>query len=128
MESEEHIETVQKLATQLASLHTELLVLVKKSPNDLLNKFKLKLANAILAKTNAALPGAYHPFADFEQFDEDEAPTCSDVNMVVDQYLRQLRRFHDDHVVKGTLSYGEAYVVGGQESSVKVPARYQRWT
>lgn len=125
MESEEHIETIQKLATQLASLHTELLVLVKKSPNDLLNKFKLKLVNAILTEANGALPQDYHPFADFEAFEEDEAPTCSDVNMVVDQYLQQLRRFHDDQV--STSGGGFKYLINGVSSSVSVPWKYRSW-
>lgn len=125
MESEEHIETVQKLATQLASLHTELLVLVKKSPNDLLNKFKLKLVNAILTEANGALPQDYHPFMDFETFDEDDAPTCSDVNMVVDQYLQQLRRFHDDNA--DTAGFDRKYTIDGVRGDVEVPRRYWDW-
>lgn len=125
MESKEHIETIQKLATQLASLHTELLVLVKKSPNDLLNKFKLKLVNAILTETNGALPQDYHPFAAFEAFDEDDAPTCSDVNMVVDQYLQQLRRFHDDHA--DTSGFDRKYTINGVRGDVEVPRKYWDW-
>ena len=47
------IDEFETLQGQLQSFHDEMNGLVRKTPNDALNKFKLGLVNSILTKANA---------------------------------------------------------------------------
>jgi len=47
------IDEFEALQGQLQAFHEEMASLVKKSPNDALNKFKLGLVNSVLKKANA---------------------------------------------------------------------------
>ena len=62
METEDDVFNLEKLIVQLDGLHTELSQLTKKSPNDGLNLFKLKLVNKVLGSGNQVLTGNYKPF------------------------------------------------------------------
>src|SRR5690349_8462051 len=99
MKTEEDVENLEKLIGQLNGLHSEITQLAKKSPNDGLNVFKLKLVNRVLQSGNAILAGSYRPFEDFEQFDETDLPTNSDVTMILSQYMEQAERFRSDHMM-----------------------------
>jgi hypothetical protein len=46
------IDTFEKLKAQLDGLYQEMSVLAKKSPNDAVNAFKIKLVNATLERCN----------------------------------------------------------------------------
>jgi hypothetical protein len=114
--STEEVERLEKLIGQLNGLHTELSLLAKKSPNDALNLFKMKLVNNVLERANALLVGRYAPFDDFSQFSEDSVPTNSDVTLVLAQYIEQVERFRSDNVVYAS---GWVYTVNGAASEIK---------
>lgn len=48
MKTENDIDILEKLMTQLGGLHKEISVFAKKSPNDGINQFKLNIANQTL--------------------------------------------------------------------------------
>ena len=98
----DEFETVQG---QLDSLHGEITTLVKKNPNDLLNKFKLGLINSVLKRANAFLGKKWRPFGSFEQFDEDAMPSTSDVLMVISQYLSALEKLRADNIAQKGLRW-----------------------
>lgn len=58
----------EKLVGQVQGLYEEMSILSKKSPNDAVNKFKLKFINRQLSESNALLAERYMPFDDFEIF------------------------------------------------------------
>ena len=97
-------------------MHTEISQLAKKSPNDALNAFKLKLVNKILAAGNEILSDGYQPFEDFSQFDPDDIPTNSDVTLILTQYMEQAERYRSDHVVFEDFKW--FYKVNGRVSSI----------
>mgnify|MGYP003380056142 CR=1 FL=1 len=61
MKTEDDVRDLEKLIVQLQGVHIEISILAKKTPNDGLNLFKLKLVNNILAKGNSILTGHYKP-------------------------------------------------------------------
>jgi len=95
------VDTFEKLVGQLTSLYEELAVLSKKSPNDVINEFKLKIVNSLLAQANQFLGEKYVPFADFEVFDEDDVPRNSDVVLMLSQYLQCFEKYRADNIVPG---------------------------
>lgn len=74
-------------------------MLARKSPNDAINTFKLKLVNATLKHANEFLGAKYLPFADFDLFSEDDLPTNSDVTFVISQYIECAEKFRSDNIV-----------------------------
>ncbi|WP_417814326.1 hypothetical protein [Thalassospira alkalitolerans] len=98
MDSKEDVELLEKLVGQLQSLYAEIGALSKKSPNDAVNPFKLKLINKVLKMGNDVLGENYKPFEEFDQFDGDDAPSTSDVTMVISQYMEEAERFRSDNV------------------------------
>lgn len=72
---------------QIETLYTGIGLLSKRSPNDGINRFKLKYVNKILEQANSILKEERKPFSDFAFFEEDNLPTNSDVTMVLAQYL-----------------------------------------
>ncbi|TKJ31432.1 MAG: hypothetical protein CEE40_01190 [Chloroflexi bacterium B3_Chlor] len=92
------VDTFEKLVGQLMGLYDELAILSKKNPNDALNKFKLKLINALLSQANQFLGEDYIPFGDFEVFDEDDMPRNSDVVLILSQYVQCFEKFRADNV------------------------------
>jgi hypothetical protein len=117
MKTKAEVENLEKLIGQLQGLHSEISQLAKKSPNDGLNVFKLKLVNKVLKSGNETLAGRYMPFDDFSQFEENELPTNSDVTMILAQYMEQAERFRSDHIVW----YGNEwlYVINGAASDIE---------
>jgi hypothetical protein len=100
MDTKEDIELLEKLIGQLQGLHDEITKLTKKSPNDGLNPFKLKVVNKVLESANMLLKGRYVPFDDFRQFNADDLPSNSDVTMMLAQYMEQAERYRSDHVAQ----------------------------
>lgn len=117
MDSKEDVERLEKLVGQLQGLHAEIGTLAKKSPNDSVNPFKLKLINRVIAMGNEVLGDRYKPFEEFDQFDPDEAPSTSDVTMVIAQYMEEAERFRSDNVINNYTSW--YYVIGGQASEIR---------
>ena len=95
-EKEQAEHEFEKLHDQIKSLHEELSTLSKKSSNDALNRFKLKVVNDILSRSNGFLGEKYKPFNDFEIFDEASIPTNSDVTMMLGQYLACMEKLRYD--------------------------------
>ena len=94
----EQVRCFEKIHVQMKSLHTEIGALSKKSPNDAVNKFKLKLINGLLQAGNELLNTEYKPLAGFDQFDVDDIPTNSDVTVVLAQYLNCLEKLRADNI------------------------------
>ncbi|WP_170404424.1 hypothetical protein [Ruegeria arenilitoris] len=117
MQSREDVERLEKLIGQLQGLHAEIGTLAKKSPNDAMNAFKLKLVNKVVAMGNEVLGEGYKPFEEFDQFDSDDAPSTSDVTMVIAQYMEEAERFRSDNVMveRGVWKY----VVNGVASDIR---------
>jgi hypothetical protein len=92
------IDEFETLQGQLESFHNEMNALVKKNPNDPLNKFKLGLINSVLKKANALLGTNRRPFGDFEQFEEESMPSTSDVLMIISQYLSAFEKTRADNI------------------------------
>jgi hypothetical protein len=92
------IDEFERLQGQLQSFYDEMNMLAKKSPNDALNKFKLRLVNSALVKANAFLGNERKPFDDFEQFDDTALPSTSDVLILVSQYLAAFEKLRAENI------------------------------
>ncbi len=100
------IDELEKLIGQLDGLHSELAALAKKSPNDAVNSFKLRFVNDALTKCNEFLGRKYKPFEEFDQFNEDDVPSNSDVTLMLSQYMRSLEKYRSDNIY---LDFGSWY-------------------
>ncbi len=94
------VDKFEKLWSQLSGTYEEITLLSKKSPNDALNKFKLKFVNRLIAQSNDFLGADYIPFEDFVHFDEDDVPQNSDVVFILSQYLQCFEKLRSDNVVQ----------------------------
>jgi hypothetical protein len=74
------VDSFEKVQAQIQGLHSEVSSLSKKSQNDALNKFKLKLVNQLVQ--------------------EDDIPTNSDVALMLTQYLNCLEKLRADNIIK----------------------------
>lgn len=117
MDSKEDVERLEKLVGQLQGLYAEIGALAKKSPNDAVNPFKLKFINRIIVMGNDVLGDKYKPFEEFDQFDSDDAPSTSDVTMVIAQYMEEAERFRSDNVKSVNGSW--KYLIGGEPSEIR---------
>lgn len=117
MNNEDDVRSLEKMIVQLQGLHAEITMLAKKSPNDGLNLFKLKLVNKVLGLGNEILTGHYKPFEDFNVFDEDALPTNSDVTMILALYIEQAERFRSDNMIYS--SHRWYYVINGEASQIE---------
>lgn len=93
------VDKFEKLAGQVLGLYEEMSILSKKSPNDAVNKFKLKFINRQLSESNTFLGERYRPFSDFAIFSEDDIPQNSDVVFILAQYLQCMEKLRGDHVI-----------------------------
>lgn len=116
METNEDIEQLEKLVGQLQGLYSEIGTLAKKSPNDAVNPFKLKLVNKIIEMGNTVLGEKYKPFEGFDTFEDDDTPSTSDVTMVVAQYMEEAERYRSDNVKMDGGRW--RYVLNGHASDV----------
>jgi len=91
--NQEAIDRFHRVKSQLHALYTEISLLSKKKEDGPINKFKLKFINALLSEANAVLGEDFLPYVEFQQFDEDELPTNSDVVMILAQYEGALDLF-----------------------------------
>lgn len=98
--TDDQIDEFEKVQTQTLSLHREIGTLTKKSQNDAINKFKLKFVDKTIAEANQLLGDKYRPYSDFDQFNDDELPSTSDVTMILGQYLNCLEKLRSDNIVQ----------------------------
>lgn len=118
----EEVDLFEKVNGQLEALHAEILALSKKSPNDGVNKFKLKFVNRVLDQANDLLEDKYRPFADFESFEEDDVPSNSDVTMILAQYLNCMEKLRSDNIADVGL-FGQdnwVWIIEDQETKIRV--------
>ncbi len=118
METQEDVEQLEKLTGQLQGMYAEISALAKKSPNDSVNAFKLKMINKVIELGNVVLGDKYKPFVDFDSFDDDDAPTTSDITMVLAQYMEEAERFRSDNVMFNGMSRW-FYIVNGGMSEIQ---------
>ena len=93
------IDIFEKTINQLEGLHIEISILSKKSQNDALNIFKLKLVNQVLLESNQIIGEDYKPFTDFKKFNEEDLPSNSDVALVLSQYLNCMESFREKNII-----------------------------
>lgn len=85
--TKEQINEFEKILAQLRGFYEDINVLVKKSPKDEVDTFKLKLINKVLTKANDIIADS-KPFDDFTEFDIDgDMPNNGDVAMILGQYI-----------------------------------------
>jgi hypothetical protein len=121
MKDRDELERFEKLMGQLRGLHDEISLLARKSANDGVNAFKLKLINRVLAAANTVLGPSHRPFDDFDQFDADDVPSTSDVTMVLAQYLEEAERYRANFVTE-IYDNKWVYVIGGGMTDIPAGA------
>jgi hypothetical protein len=123
--NKQDINNFEKTQSQLEGLLVEVTNLAKKSPNDGLNKFKLKFINEIILNSNKILGKDYKPLDSFEKFDEDDLPTNSDVTFILSQYLSCFEKLRSDNIFRKQEYDGNRYfyewfwVVDKSKSTIK---------
>ncbi|OBY65977.1 hypothetical protein [Polaribacter vadi] len=119
------INLFEKIQAQLEGLLTEVTILSKKSPNDGVNKFKLKFINEIISSSNKLLGKIYKPLDSFEQFEEDDLPSNSDVTFILTQYLNCFEKMRADNITREKRYDGNKYfyewywIIGNKVSNIK---------
>lgn len=114
--TEEEVVRFEKTQGQIQGLYTEVGILSKKSPNDALNKFKLKFINQLLVLANEFLIDNYKPLEGFEIFDDNDIPTNSDVVIILEQYLHCLERLRFDNISTTYSKNGWYWLIDGKVS------------
>jgi len=100
---------------QIQAFYTEMNTLVRKSPNDALNSFKLNLVNSVIKRSNAFLGKKRLPFGDFVQFDEQSLPSTSDVLVVIAQYISAFEKLRVENIIQ---NFGDWYwMIDGKDSN-----------
>jgi hypothetical protein len=115
----------ETLQGQLESFHAEMNALVKKNPNDPLNKFKLGLINSVLTKANAFLGNPRRPFKDFETFEEEAMPSTSDVLMIISQYLSAFEKVRADNIYQKAMRWVWQCEDGGEDIRTAPPKKLE---
>jgi SMC interacting uncharacterized protein involved in chromosome segregation len=117
LETEADVEKLEKLIRQLYGLHSEISLLAKKSPNDAVNAFKLKLINKVLQAGNEVLGDKFKPFVDFSLFELDDLPSNSDVTVVLTQYIQETEGYRSANITYE--NYKWVYIMNGSPSEIE---------
>jgi hypothetical protein len=96
--NKEEIERFEKTIGRIEGLHQEVSALAKKSPNDAINKFKLKFVNSALVEAIEVLGKKYLPMEGFTVFEEDELPSNSDVTFILAHFMEEIERKRADNI------------------------------
>lgn len=115
--NQEEINKFEKVQSQIDGLYKEIGILSKKSPNDAVNKFKLKFINQILEVANNLLTDNYKPLEGFDTFDDEDLPSNSDVTMIFEQYLSCLEKLRSDNVKFKSVAW--YWIVDGELSGIR---------
>jgi hypothetical protein len=114
------VDVFEKLKAQLDSLHQEMSILAKKSPNDAVNAFKIRLVNACLMQCNELFGNRYRPFQDFGVFSTDELPSNSDVTLILSQYIECAEKFRSDNI--GVVNGNWRWLIPGDADAPRTSA------
>jgi hypothetical protein len=117
------IEEFEAVKSQLAAAREELLVLVKKTPNDALSAFKLGLVNGLLRRANAIVDDDERPMADFSEFSNEALPSTSDAVLVIAQYLIALENFRAKRIGEDSIGQWHWLSDGGKHLAETYPPR-----
>lgn len=110
-------EVFEKIDGQLKSLHEEISILSKKSPDGKINAFKIQHINAIIAQANALLQKDFIPLPGFTQFDSEMLPSNSDIVFVLSQYINCMEQLRTENI---TTNGGRWYwKTGSQVSDIR---------
>jgi hypothetical protein len=101
----EDVDKFEKIQGQIKEFHSEISILAKKTPNDGVNKFKLGCINEVLLSGNCILGKNYKPLESFNQFDDEELPSNSDVAFILSQYLSCFEKLRADSIYSETDLY-----------------------
>jgi hypothetical protein len=82
-----------------------------------LNSFKLKMINRVIKASNSVLGDKYKPFEEFEQFEDEDLPSNSDVTLVLAQYMEEAERYRSDNVKVDRSAW--YYVLDGGVSEIR---------
>jgi hypothetical protein len=119
----DQVEAFEQVTTHLSALALELGGLAKKSPDAVLNKFKIRIVNERLQAANELLTGIHKPFRDFAQFDDADLPSASDVVIVLSQYMNSLEGWRSAHILK--VGYNWFWDTPEQDYSASSPSRFK---
>lgn len=92
------MEQLERCSSQIEALHKEISLLSKKSPNDAVSPFKLRFINSTLQEANEILEDRLKPFKDFTLFEDEAAPTTSDVVFMLAQYSESLELYRSENI------------------------------
>lgn len=94
--TQEAVNQYELLSPLLSGIYVELQELSKKKPDTPLNNFKVKSINRILEPIRELLKDeSMYPFLDI--LDIDDMPTNSDVMLILSQYIKSMKIFHDKY-------------------------------
>lgn len=93
------VDKYDELRSKLVSVRDDIALLSAKKPHDQLNSFKLKFINNLLAQVNELI-GDFRPEEDFNEFDNVELPSNSDVLMILNLYLAGMTRFKEANSIR----------------------------
>lgn len=93
------VDNFKKLRTQIQGVYDEISILSNKSPNDVVNAFKVEFTNDLVRSSNTYLGEKYRPFSNFFEFIREDSPKNSDVVFMLSQYLQCFERFRADRIV-----------------------------
>lgn len=93
------VDKYDELRSKLVSVRDDIAHLSAKKPHDQLNSFKLKFINNLLAQVNELI-GDFRPEEDFNEFDNVELPSNSDVLMILNLYLTGMTRFKEANSIR----------------------------
>jgi hypothetical protein len=93
------VDKLERLISQIDSIRQEMSTLARKAPNDLVNSFKLKFVNQVLAGVNAFLGEKNLPLETFTHFEDDAPPSNSDVTFILSQYAEALDLYRSRNVI-----------------------------
>lgn len=104
------VDKYDELRSKLVSIRNDIALLSAKKPHDQLNPFKLKFINNLLAQVNDLI-GNFRPEEDFNEFDNVELPSNSDVLMILNLYLTGMTRFKEANSIRkeGGTDFSDAF-------------------
>lgn len=111
------VDEFEAVKQQLEAAREEMLVIVKKNPNDVLNPFKLNLVNGLLRRANTLIGDDERPMKDFTEFSAEALPTSSDVVLVIGQYLVALENFRSKRIAEDTM--GQWHWLSGDRKQLR---------
>lgn len=114
----ENVDFFEKTNAQLMAVYEEITALSKKSPNDGVNIFKLKLINKVLQDANTVLDEKHKPFPDFSVFIEEDLPSNSDVVFILAQYLNCMENLRAKNIEQKEYGITWYWIINGKVSDV----------